>query len=299
MKQVYIIYPSWEERSFLGFQKYLATNSIDILFLIEKEDSINWDCTQVCLAKIKQLCSERDIEISPVSINSDEKETYGRIISLIESIDTSNSITLDITTMSRNIIWTLLFSIKQYYQKVQIIYNLPECYCDDWISKEPSTPSLLFKHSGIIDLDLKNCLVVITGFDTDRTKQLVKFYDPQKIILLIQSSDHFDNNTRNNPEEHIKVCVELGYTFNNIEIDSIDAYGQDLGKNIIEKVLSKYKDEYNLIFASLGPKLSAISLYEVYLKNPEIALSYVPSKKYNPDYCRGIGEQQIKEIYFK
>lgn len=298
MKNVYIIYPSWEERSFLGFQRYLVNNSLDIVYIIEKENSINSEVTLSSINKIKQLCLDNDIEIIPVSINNNEKEIYEQVIYLVETIDRQNKIFLDITTMSRNIIWTLLFSIKQCYSNLEVLYNLPECYCDDWISKEPSTPSLLFKHSGIIDLDLKNCLIIITGFDTDRTKQLVKFYDPQKIVLLVQSSNQFDNNKRNNSKDHLNVCLELGYNPNNIEINSIDAYGIDLGRKVIEFVTLKYKEEYNLIFASLGPKLSAISLYEVFLNNSEIALSYVPSKKYNPNYCRGLGEQVISKIVF-
>lgn len=298
MKKVYILYPSWEERSFLGFQKYLTSNSVDLVYLIEKEDSINWDYTQSCLNKIKELCLEKNIEVNIISINSNEKETYESITYLIENADSNCNMIVDITTMSRNIIWILLFSIKQRYNSVKIVYNLPECYCDSWISKEPSTPSLLFKHSGVIDLDLKNCLVIITGFDIDRTKQLVKFYDPQKIVLLIQSSNQFDDNSRNDPEEHQRVCIELGYTSNNIEINMIDAYSQSLGREIIESVVAKYKEEYNLIFASLGPKLSAISLYELFLVNSEIALSYVPSKKYNPNYCKGLGNQIVHEINF-
>lgn len=298
MKNVYIIYPSWEERSYLGFQKYLTHNSVDIVYIIEKENSINLENTQCCLEKIKTLCSNNRIEVITVLVNNSEKEIYERIIHLVESIDSQSKIFLDITTMSRNVIWTLLFSIKQRYKSIEIIYNLPECYCDDWISKEPSTPSLLFKHSGIIDLDLKNCLAIITGFDTDRTKQLVKFYDPQKIVLLIQSSNQFDNNKRNNSKDHLNVCLELGYNPNNVEINLINAYEDDLGRKAIESIALKYKEEYNLIFASLGPKLSAISLYEVFLNNSEIALSYVPSKKYNPNYCRGLGEQVVYNITF-
>lgn len=58
------------------------------------------------------------------------------------------------------------------------------------------------------------------------------------------------------------------------------------------------KGKANFILTSLGPKLSAISAYQCYLEHPEIALSYLPCKEYNVDYCHGIGDRFSKTIQF-
>lgn len=299
MKEILILYPSWEDRASLGFEDYANSNKIDLVLIIEKQDSLNQDKTQTSLFNIKNLCSLKKIPIETIIVENNDKKTFEDLQSLIQQLGKDNNVTIDITTMSRNIIWMLLFFIKEKFEAVKIIYTLPKAYCGDWISKEPSIPSLLLKHSGIIDLDLKNCLIIITGFDTDRTKQLVRFYEPQKIVLLIQTGIDFDNNKRNNAEEHKLVCEELGYNVANIDIQSIDSYSSDLGYSSIQKLIKSYKPDYNIILASLGPKLSAISLYQIYLKNTEVALSYVPCKEYNPNYCTGVGEQKTYNLDFR
>ena len=50
--------------------------------------------------------------------------------------------------------------------------------------------------------------------------------------------------------------------------------------------------------SSLGPKLSAISVYKTFLKHPEIALTYIPCREYNENYCEGIGDSYESEMQF-
>lgn len=287
MNKILILFPSWEERSFLGLAKIVRSRQINVIYVIEKLDSLNKQETENSLKKIKEFSQSNNIIINTINLDNELFSTFETIGKSIESIEPNDKITIDITTMSRNIIWSLLFFLKQHFSKVDIVYNSPFDYSNEWISREPSKPRLLFKHSGIINLELKNCLVIVTGFDADRTKQLARYYDPQKIILLIQDGNKFNNSLRNKSDIHKQMCEELGYT--NIDILNIDAYSSDLGYSIIEDVISKNIQDYNIILASLGPKLSAISIYKAYICHPEIALSYVPCNEYNINYCTGIG----------
>jgi hypothetical protein len=52
------------------------------------------------------------------------------------------------------------------------------------------------------------------------------------------------------------------------------------------------------VVSSLGPKLSAISVYKTFLKHPEIALTYIPCREYNENYCEGIGDSYESEMQF-
>jgi len=297
MKSILIIYPSWEDRSHLGFQSYISKyNQIDEIYLLEMKNTKHAEKTNLCIDKIVRSAEELSKKVKRTPLSNEDKELFNIIKSLIDGLDTTDNIFLDITTMSRNILWTLLFFIKQNHNKIKIIYSKPHTYNGDWISREPSTPNLLIKHSGILDLDLKTCLVIVTGFDTDRTKQLVKFYEPHKIVLLVQSGCDFKNDRRNNGNEHKAVCEEIGHNPSNIEVLIVDSYSDDFGFNTIETSIKTNKLDHNVILASLGPKLSAISIYQIHSNNPEIGLSYVPCKEYNPDYCSGIGETIIKDI---
>ena len=42
--------------------------------------------------------------------------------------------------------------------------------------------------------------------------------------------------------------------------------------------------------SSLGPKLSAVALYQIHKLHPSTALAYAPSQEYNREYSTGLGE---------
>jgi len=296
MRQILILFPSWEERTHLGFKKYITKYHFDKIYIIEKLHSINSKETTESLLRIKNICETENLETETIYLDNESKQTFNSLKSFIESIETGSQVFLDITTMSRNIIWSLLFFLKHKQRTINIIYCTPYEYSDEWISRDPSKPKLLFKHSGIIDLDLKNCLIIVTGFDTDRTKQLVKYFEPHKIVLLVQKENDFKNNKRNNPILHKNICEELGYT--NVDAIYIDSYSQDLDFAIIENTISQNLETHNVILTSLGPKMSSISIYKAYLQHPEVALSYIPCKEYNVNYCKGLGNVIEYELEF-
>lgn len=288
MKQVLILFPSWEERTHLGFKNYIAKYHFDKIYILEKLNSINPNETAESLKLIRNICKAENLEIENICLIDESKNTFNLLKSFVEKLEIDSKIFLDITTMSRNIIWSLFFFLKQKHKTINIIYCTPSEYSDEWISRDPSKPKLLFKHSGIIDLDLKNCLIIVTGFDTDRTKQLVKYFEPNKIVLLVQKENDFKNNKRNNPTLHRNICEELGYA--NVDTLYVDSYSQDLDLEIIENTIYQNLKTHNIILSSLGPKMSSISIYNAYIRHPEVALAYIPCKEYNVNYCKGLGE---------
>ncbi|MFQ8971721.1 MAG: hypothetical protein ACLR6V_02625 [Bacteroides uniformis] len=214
----------------------------------------------------------------------------------ISELNREDNVFLDITTMSRNIIWASLFFFREAFKQITIIYHKPNSYSDTWISKEPETPRLLFKHSGIIELGLPTYLIIITGYDPERTRQVLGYYEPQKVFLVIQTGNQLNNNIKNTKELHLSACDNVGIS--DIEIKSIDSYDNNFGFDSINNIIMANKGKANFILTSLGPKLSAISAYQCYLEHPEIALSYLPCKEYNVDYCHGIGDRFSKTIQF-
>jgi hypothetical protein len=184
--------------------------------------------------------------------------------------------------MPRSIIWTLFFFFKQKYEQVTVIYHKPESYSDTWLSKDPDIPQLLFKHSGIIEFGKPTALFVLAGYDEDRVTQLINYYEPQNIIVG-------ECNRRQS-------CK---YGIAKPEIFDIDEYDTTWGYNTIEAKVKNILETSNLIVASLGPKTGAISVYQCFIKYPQIALAYVPCKEFNIDYCNGIGNQFIKTIDLK
>lgn len=297
MRNILIQYPSWESRSYNGFLRDLKrmhiTDSIIVRNTIHHCSAAE---KQIC--QIGKKCKEEGINVLYLDISDDIIKNWRAIEEKINlSICAEDIITIDITTMSRNIVWSMLYFIRTIVNKVDIIYHQPKTYTDKWISREPEQPRLLFKHSGIYDLSQKTTLVIVTGFDEDRTKYMLYKYEPQKVYLLVQSGEQFNNKKRNNDDIHRLVCEDFGLNKDCIISKSINSYSSDLGYDTIESVIQE-ESQSNIILASFGPKPSAVAAYRCYMQHPEIALCYLPCKDYNIDYCQGIGGSVSYTLHF-
>lgn len=289
MKNILIIYPSWESRSYSGFLRDLKkTNFTDAL--IVRNTTHHCDVTEKQICQITQKCTEKNINSYYLDISSDVINNWRTIEStIITLVSQEDMVTIDITTMSRNIVWSILYFLKVKIKNTDVVYHQPEAYKNDWISREPEQPRLLLKHSGIYDLSKKTTLILVTGFDEERTKYMLYKYEPQKVYLLVQEGKQFENLQRNNENIHRIVCEDFGLNKDSIISRSINSYSQDFGFDTIESVIQE-EHLSNIILASFGPKPSAIAAYRCYMRHPEIALCYLPCKEYNIDYCQGIGE---------
>lgn len=283
---IIFICPSWEDRSLLGFKQDCEDVKINKVIALRKEHPINESEISVCIDKITNICTQQSIAYEEVLWKDNPFENSEQLISLLNELKTNDIVHIDITTMPRDIIWTLLFFLNQHSNHVLIRYYKPESYHDTWLSKEPLSPRLLLKHSGIIELWKPLCVVIITGFDEERTRQIVSKFEPQKVVLCIQKGEQFNNTNRNISSCHELICKNVGVS--DISFVEIDSYGADFGEKTIDDVISSLSN-FNIIISSFGPKPSAIGVYMAYQKHQEVALCYVPCKEYNKDYCKGIG----------
>ena len=193
---ILMIYPSWEERSVLGFERDIEASIIDELILFENANPINSDKIAPVVSKIEEICKDRQITCKKVSLDFGRPSIWGVIKELVSQINSDDNVRLDICTMSRNLIWALLFFLKERVGKVDIVYHQPNKYSNEWLSRDAELPRLLYKHSGVVSIEKKTLLVIITGFDVERTKQLVYFYNPSKVVLLIQKPNRLDDSEK-------------------------------------------------------------------------------------------------------
>ena len=279
--------PSWEDRSFLGFVRDCEDVKANRVIALRKEHPINETEISECIEKITGICAQRSIAYEELLWKDNPIENSQSLKLCINELESDAVVHIDITTMPRDIIWTLLFFLNQRSNQVLIRYYQPKSYHDTWLSKEPYSPRLLLKHSGIIELGKPQCVVIITGFDGERTRQIVSKFEPQKVVLCVQKGEQYDNTHRNEVSLHESICKSVGV--NDIYSVEMDCYGEDFGEAVICNVLSSLTD-HNVILASFGPNPSAIGVYKAYQHHTEVALCYVPCKEYNKDYCQGIGD---------
>lgn len=196
-------------------------------------------------------------------------------------------ITVDLTTMPREIIWNVFWMLDLLGCKIDYSYFRPAGY-GDWLSREPQRPRLIYKLSGITRLKARTALVVLAGYDVDRTKQLMAFFEPEITLLGLQT---FDKDPTN--DERMRKQREQAERFGQdgrVECFSLDAYAPDCGEEVVGRRIAAYLESHNIIMSSLGPKLSAVSLYRLHRTHRATALAYAPSKEFNQQYSHGIGE---------
>ena len=283
-----ITFASWEDRFRIGFDRNLEKVQVRkaVVFYFGNHASR----TQANRQLVDGVCKAKSIEYIPVKLDIERPAYNWRTVleSIGKVIAECQNILIDISTMPREIIWYVLWLVKQSLAKIRYVYYSPDRYGDDWLSRDPQSPRLVYKLSGVAKPSVKTALLVIVGFDPPRAERLIRRYEPAKLIIGIQSSSRFPRNN-----EMIAVYHETINKYNkeyDCKIFELDAFAEDRGMAAIQEVLEPFGTSYNIIMSSLGPKLTAITLYKLQRQREEIGLVYAPSNQFNQDYSSGIGD---------
>jgi hypothetical protein len=278
----------WEDRFLKGVNIILDKFNITKLTLIVFQDYSSMDKMSDNLEEINLISVSKKIEVTQLLLEYNNSINNWKILDNYFREMIVNNALLNLTTIPRETIWTLLFYLRKKSKSVDYVYFKPKTYNEGWLTKNHKEPRLLFKHSGVFELEKKLALFVISGFDESRLKQLIEYYDPHKLIIFTQTGEQFNNLLRN------KSIPE----FFDSEIESVemDTYNIDLSNEKLNEYIKK-STNFNIIIASQGPKTSSISTYKSYLDSSErIGLSYVPARNFNEKYSLGIDEDYISGV---
>lgn len=282
-----ITFASWEDRFRIGFDRNL--NNAEVRKTLVFYFSSYEDSTKENRQMVEEICKAKSINYIPVKLDIDNPADNWRMVldNIEEIIVACQSILIDISTMPREIIWYVLWRITQSSAQIRYVYHSPNSY-GDWLSRDPRSPRLVYKLSGIALPSAKTALLVTPGFDRPRVDRLISWYEPVRLIIGVQNPSPF-------PQNHEKMAVysETIDEYNkkyDCKIFELDAFAKDRGMAAIKKELEALDSSYNIIMGSLGPKLTAITLYQLQRQNDRIGLVYAPSNEYNEDYSSGIGD---------
>ncbi len=279
-----ISFASWEDRCRLGFDRNLKNNQI-LKALVFSFDAYTRR-TRDSMDAIGDLCMQSNIELTQVKLSADQPSNNWKIVikSIDDNIEECKEILIDISTMPREIIWYILWLTEQKSIPTRYVYYSPQKY-GDWLTRDPRPPRLVYKLSGVALPSAKTALLITTGFDLQRVRRLINWFEPAKLIIGIQNASQFSRN-----DETIRRYHNMFQKESDCAIFELNAFDPDRGIATIEKELIKIDSSYNIIMSSLGPKLTAISLYMIKKDNEKIGLVYTPSAQYSQDYSSGIGK---------
>jgi hypothetical protein len=277
---------SWEDRFIKGFEKNLKKHKINSVMFFEFEGYQGRNKKN--FEKAKLICENSNIPFQEKNLDFlTPKENWLTVRQTIHNYCSERQTLLDITTMPREIIWITLFFLQQVKSTVEYIYYRPKKYNQEWLSRDPSEPRLIYKMSGISYLTKLTLLIIFVGHDYQRVISLINSFEPKKLIL-ISDKDLKGKEVANN-------CVNDFSGSMIIERFDLDSYNQVNSFELIAKKVKDNLDEYNIIFSSLGPKTSAIPIYQVNRLYPQTALCYLPCKEFNENYSKGIIENELIE----
>lgn len=279
----------WEERFLLSTNHILENYDIDNVCLICFTDYIHMNNMDKNSKAIKELLQEKNIQLNIIELEYRSSiSNWKNLDSLFSKVENQKAI-INITTFPRETIWTFLFFLRLRTSSLTYVYYKPERYDNrgGGLTKNHKNPRLLFKHSGIFDINKKLALFIITGFDQNRTDLLIEYYEPTKIVFLSQKGKQFENMKRN-----CGICPKTAHENVEIENISFDSYDIKESYRIMDKLI-KANSNYNIIITSQGPKTSAISTYLAYLENKSVALAYVPAREFSGQYSFGFDKEAI------
>lgn len=283
-----IIFASWEDRFRIGFDRDLKKARIRkaLVFYFGSYAAR----TKENRHAVEEVCKEKGIEYIPAELDIEQPaDNWRTVLECTESaVAECPNILIDISTMPREIIWYVLWMVEQSQRVARYVYHKPQKYGDEWLSRDPRAPRFIYKLSGIAMPSAKTALLVTVGFDPPRADRLVSCYEPSKLLIGIQSSSSFQRNDEVMAGYYEKMeRYEKEY---DCSIFELDAYADDRGMDAIQEVLRSIGTSYNILTSSLGPKLTAISLYKLKRQNEKVGLVYAPANQFNPNYSSGIGD---------
>lgn len=275
---------SWEHRFIEGFERSVHEYKPDCVIMFYYQEYDAWSIHN--RKKASRLCRREGIPIQEHTLSfGNPPDSWRTLYNTIMTLDLNKrAVVVDITTMPRETIWTTFDLLQSQSARIQYVYREPQRYNKQWLSKDPREPRLVYKLSGEPKINLPTKLLILTGYDVDRVRHLVQFFEPQRTFLGIQTGDQLSNQTLNVIKTKKAFSGEQA-----IESFDIDAYEDDHGFEMIKRQLEPHLLDSNIIMSSLGPKLSAIALYRLHKLFPQTSLAYAPSNEFNRRYSFGLG----------
>lgn len=279
---VIVTVASWEERFILGLEGLIKNTQSKYVLIFSYAEYDPWSKDNIEAAS--ELCKVNNVTLVSHKLNfATPLKTWKTVIPAVEEIiKKQTTVTLDISTMPREVIWIICDLLNTKAVKVQYAYHRPKEYAEDWLSRDPGTPRFVYKLSGVCKLGLPTTLVILSGFDVERAKQLVRFYEPEALIIGLQVGSQYENLKRNRSKH------KDGFSRNKeIKWFDVDGFFLEKSMDALETCIGEIVNKSNVILTSLGPKISSLAILKYHLKHPQTSIAYAPSNEFNKDYSHG------------
>lgn len=244
--------------------------------------------------------------------SNDPIHNYIQIIQLFDKIEKNTSlnkpnILIDTTTFTHE---TLLILLRIIHLRKDILGEIRVCYVgakeystnveretDKWLSKGVDDIRTIIGFPGFTDPTKENHLIILFGFEVERTKKIIEQYEFDIITLGFGDEPIQDNHMRINCNRHKRLLDDhpAAREFKFSLRDPIQTKIQ-----LLEYVNSEELNGLNTVIAPLNNKLSTIGAGLAAIENEDIQLAYAKATIYNTEgYSKANEDIYYCKIEFK
>lgn len=294
---IFIIAASFEERgtAVVSYLKddYKCKNAI----IYYNEDNCNYRKNLTLIKEHLNQKSENELVVKEGSHRNIQKKN--KIMTEIAEYckehvgkDIAN-IAVDITSFSRMDLIILLDYLVSYIEnvKIKLIYVSPEGH-GEWLSNGYSEITNIPGFCGEFDVLKPTALIILSGFEKERPKNLIEAYEPQEVFLGVSNpavQEAFGERNANSQAElsHCPNVQQFKFSARDIK-ECCDN---------IERIIKERNIDYNIVLAPLCTKLTAVACFLLAKKYPEIQLVYCYPQEYNYEtYSNGMSKLFVEYL---
>jgi len=286
---------SFEQRSFIIPE--IIKNLPTIIFYNNNESSIIKTNATILSTSLENK--------NIIELNTDDPiHNYLEIFNLINIIGSTNkpiNILLDSTTFTHETLLILIRLINFNSEKINSVYisyvgareySTNESDDEKWLSKGIKEIRTVIGYPGFSDPTKKNHLIILFGFESERTKKIIDEYEFEYVSLgfaNIKESIQV-NHQKINCDRHTALVKE--YKSDQFEFSLIDS--NHVKQQLLDYInLQKFAD-MNTVIAPMNNKISTIGAGLAAIENPNIQITYAKPNIYN---ISGYSEPN-DDIYF-
>lgn len=229
-----------------------------------------------------------------IVIGNEPISTMGLLDNLDKEInDINNDLLVDITSMSREMLLSLLayLNAKLLIDRTTFLNNCAESY-GDWLSKGVLEVRSILGYSGVLYPSRKLHLVILAGFEEERVVSIIEQFEPNKITIgygdgnPIVNEELEEKNIGYFKSIKMNLLDRLGYSESNVTEFDFSSTDPALVKLALEEVLGNDFENYNIIISPLNTKISSLGVGLYALEHNEVQICYAEAEIYNyPNYA--------------
>lgn len=199
------------------------------------------------------------------------------------------NVVIDITTFTREVLLILIktISLKSFidFFDVMLIYTPAESYSGEnenfWLTKGVRDIRSVLGYSGMPSPSKNLLLVVLIGFEEERTNEIIKAYEPNLLVIGKPSQSSSVNDEVNHISlEKYNFIKEKYQSIISDEFEfSCDDVLETTAK--IDSVIQQYQADYNIVIAPLNNKISTLGVALAGLQNECVQICYASANQYN------------------